>query len=190
MLSMGRSWFSQQFGSDADSTASHYRRNGNRAKVAGDLYPCAGGGRFDQIYILCVESRPMWRVLLELVGRPDLVTAGSLPPEDYEAAVEECIRAWTSERDKFEAMRVLGEAGVPCGAVLTPHEVIADPHNAAREMIVEVEHPTYGTCRILGSPLKLSASPARIGPPPFELGEHTAEVLAELGDRSRRHGST
>ena len=187
MLSMGRAWFAlHRFGGDAHGTASSYGRNGNRAKAAGDVYPCKGGGRFDQVYILCMENRPMWQSLLELVGRPDLAAVDSDPfdasaSDEHSRAVDDSISAWTSQRDKFEAMRLLGEAGVPAGAVLTPDEVIADAHNAAREMIVEVEHPSYGPCRILGSPIKLSASALRIDAPPLELGEHTAEVLGELG---------
>jgi formyl-CoA transferase len=185
MLSMGRAWFAlQRFGGEVHGTTSHHQRNGNRAKTAGDLYPCKGGDRFDQVYILCMETRPMWRALLELVGRPDLAAVDPDPfnPSDqYSRAVDESISAWTSQHDKFEAMRLLGEAGIPAGAVLTPDEVIADPHNAAREMIVEVEHPSYGKCHILGSPLKLSASELRIDAPAFELGEHTDEVLGDLG---------
>jgi formyl-CoA transferase len=185
MLSMGRAWFAlQRFGGEVHGTTSHHQRNGNRAKTAGDLYPCKGGDRFDQVYILCMETRPMWRALLELVGRPDLAAVDPDPfnaSDQYSRAVDESISAWTSQHDKFEAMRLLGEAGIPAGAVLTPDEVIADPHNAAREMIVEVEHPSYGKCHILGSPLKLSASEMRIDAPAFELGEHTDEVLGDLG---------
>ncbi len=182
MLSMGRAWFSQFFADEDGASASHYRRGGNRVKVAGDLYPCAGGGPFDAVYILCLETRPMWAALLTLVGRPDLVTDDPLATSQSRGdEVDASIRAWTLGREKFEAMRILAEAGIPAGAVLSGEEVIADPHVEAREMIVEVEHESYGRVRILGSPIKLSGSPPSITAPPFILGEHTDEVLRELG---------
>jgi formyl-CoA transferase len=77
-------------------------------------------------------------------------------------------------------MKILGEAGVPCGACLDTGEVLTDPHLLARDMIVEVEHPVRGRFLTVGNPIKLSASPATIGPSPL-LGEHRAQILAELG---------
>src|SRR5262249_8859835 len=54
-LSMGRAWFAlHRFGGDGHGDPSSYGRNGNRAKTAGDVYPCKGGGHFDQVYILCM----------------------------------------------------------------------------------------------------------------------------------------
>jgi formyl-CoA transferase len=76
-------------------------------------------------------------------------------------------------------MRLLGEAGVPCGAVQDTGEVLADPHLKARDMIVDVEYPTRGTYKTVGCPIKLSDSPAEITRPPM-LGEHNAEVLRDL----------
>ena len=59
-------------------------------------------------------------------------------------------------------------------------EALADPQLAARDMVVELAHPELGTVRLLGNAIKLSRSPAVIHRPPPSLGEHTAEVLAEL----------
>jgi formyl-CoA transferase len=77
-------------------------------------------------------------------------------------------------------MKILGGAGVPCGACLDTGEVLTDPHLLAREMIVEVEHPVRGRYVTVGNPVKLSASPTTIGPSPL-LGQHREEILAELG---------
>ncbi len=76
-------------------------------------------------------------------------------------------------------MRVLGEAGVPCGACQDTGEVLADPHLRAREMIVELDYPTRGTYQTVGCPIKLSDSPAEVSRPPL-LGEHTEALLREL----------
>ena len=76
-------------------------------------------------------------------------------------------------------MRILGEAGVPCGACQDTGEVLADPHLKAREMILDIDYPTRGTYKTVGCPVKLSDSPAEVTRPPM-LGEHTELLLGEL----------
>jgi formyl-CoA transferase len=71
----------------------------------------------------------------------------------------------------------LGHAGVPCGSVRDLHEVFTDPQIAARTMVVPMSHPTAGDIRVLGSPLKLSDTPATQRTPPPTLGQHTESVL-------------
>ena len=71
----------------------------------------------------------------------------------------------------------LGQAGVPCGSVRDLHEVFTDPQIAARTMVVPMSHPTAGDIRVLGSPLKLSDTPATQRTPPPTLGQHTESVL-------------
>ena len=71
----------------------------------------------------------------------------------------------------------LGKAGVPCGSVRDLHEVFTDPQVAARDMSVPMTHPIAGPIRVLGSPLKLSDTPASQRTPPPMLGQHTESVL-------------
>jgi len=75
----------------------------------------------------------------------------------------------------------LEAAGVPAGPILTYDQVFADPHVRAREMVVTVEHPRAGRLETLGVPVKLSATPGAVRRPAPTLGEHTDEVLRELG---------
>jgi formyl-CoA transferase len=75
----------------------------------------------------------------------------------------------------------LEAAGVPAGPILTYDQVFADPHVKARQMVVEVEHPRAGRTRVLGVPYKLSDTPASIRRPAPVLGQHTDEILRELG---------
>jgi crotonobetainyl-CoA:carnitine CoA-transferase CaiB-like acyl-CoA transferase len=75
----------------------------------------------------------------------------------------------------------LEAAGVPAGPILTYDQVFADPHVRQRGMVVEVEHPRAGRTRVLGVPYKLSDTPAGIRRPAPVLGEHTEEILRELG---------
>jgi formyl-CoA transferase/CoA:oxalate CoA-transferase len=78
-------------------------------------------------------------------------------------------------------MARLTEAGVPCGDVRGIAETLADPQLLARHMIESVEHATIGTIKILGIPIKLSATPGAVRTAPPTLGQHTAAVLGELG---------
>jgi crotonobetainyl-CoA:carnitine CoA-transferase CaiB-like acyl-CoA transferase len=82
---------------------------------------------------------------------------------------------------RADLVAALTAAGVPCSAVRTVSEALADPQLAAREMIVPLEHVTAGAIRVLGTPVKLSDTPASIRTPPPTLGQHTAAILAELG---------
>jgi formyl-CoA transferase len=77
------------------------------------------------------------------------------------AEVNATIEEWTGTRSKHEVMRILGEAGVPCGACQDTGEVLADSHLKAREMIVDVDYPTRGTYQSVGCPIKLFDSRSR-----------------------------
>jgi formyl-CoA transferase len=125
----------------------------------------------------------MWSAVCKVLGRPELETNPLFKSNDdrwrNRAALEAIITEWTMQRPKHEVMRLMGDAGVPCGACQDTGEVMTDPHLRAREMIVEVDYPPRGTFMTVGCPLKLSASPVEIERPPM-LGEHTGALLAEL----------
>jgi formyl-CoA transferase len=159
-------------------------RTGNQlgAGVPGTTYRCHPGGPNDYVFVFVQQQ--MWHPLLRAIGRADLI--GDVRYETgearwrHKAEVDALVEAWTSERTKHEAMKILAAAGVPCGACLDTGEVLADPHLHARDMIVEVEHPGRGRHVTVGNPIKLSASPTTIGPSPL-LGQHRDEILRELG---------
>jgi formyl-CoA transferase len=158
-------------------------RHGNQLghTVPGTTYACAPGGPDDYVIVLCQPQ--MWPALVKVLGRPEL--ADDVRFKTQEArwenrdALNAIVEAWTRQRSKHEVMRLLGDAGVPCGACQDTGEVLADPHLKAREMIVDIDYPTRGTYLTVGCPIKLSDSPVAVTRPPL-LGEHSAEVLRDL----------
>jgi len=159
-------------------------RTGNQlgAGVPGTTYRCHPGGPNDYVFVFVQQQ--MWHPLLRAMGREDLIGDARYETQEArwarKAEVDELVEEWTVKRSKHEAMKILGEAGVPCGACLDTGEVLTDPHLLARDMIVEVEHPVRGPFLTVGNPVKLSASPTTIAPSPL-LGQHRVEILAELG---------
>ena len=161
-------------------------RNGNQlgSMVPATTYRCRPGGLNDYVFILAQQQ--MWYPLLRAIGREDLIGD---PRYDTASArlkrmneVNAFIEEWTSRQPKHEVMKILAEAGVPCGACQDTGEILNDPHLHAREMIVEVEHPVRGRYITAGNPIKLSASPTEIKTAPL-LGQHNREILTELGYR-------
>ena len=85
-------------------------------------------------------------------------------------------------RSSEEWIAAFQAAGVPTGPIKTVAEVLdQDPHVQARQMVVEVEHPIAGPMKTLGLPIKLSATPGGVTRAAPLLGQHTDEILAELG---------
>jgi len=80
-----------------------------------------------------------------------------------------------------EWLAALTAAGVPAGPVLTIAEMLEHPQVLARDMVVETLHPKAGKVLALGCPIKLSATPARVSRASPLFGQHTREVLLELG---------
>jgi formyl-CoA transferase len=158
-------------------------RRGNQMGrgVPGTTYPCAPGGSNDYVFITAQQQ--MWPAFTEAIERPELARDPRFANEEARwenrTALNAIIAGWTRTRPKHEIMRLLGDAGVPCGACQDTGEVLADPHLKAREMIVDLDYPIRGTYQTVGCPVKLSDSPAEISRPPL-LGEHTADLLGEL----------
>ena len=149
--------------------------------VPGTTFPCAPGGANDYAYIFVQPQ--MWKAFLGVLGQPDLADDPRFKTPDArwenKDAMEAIVTDWTMKRTKHEVMRLMGDAGVPCGACLDTAEVLADPHLRARDMIVDLDYPTRGTYQTVGSPIKLSDSPVTVTRPPL-LGEHTEAVLGAL----------
>ena len=170
----------------------HYRENraserrGNEiiGGIPGGAYPCAPGGPNDYVYIYVQPiNTEMWRAFATAIGREDLLSdprcTDARTRWTHETELNALFRAWTRTRTKHEVMETLGAAGVPCGAVLDTGEILDDAHLNARGQIHTIEHPTRGTFRLPGCPVRLSDSPAPTAAPPL-AGQHTVEILGDV----------
>jgi formyl-CoA transferase len=150
-----------------------------------DIYPCPPFGPSDYVHIHCGSDR-QWERMAKLMGREDLLGdprfATMASRGEHKAAIDEAVRAWTATLDKMAAMRALGDAGVPGGALRSTTEVYADPDLRARGIFVTVADPGRGEVTIPGYPVRMSRSPARVAAPP-RPGQHTEAVLRDwLGE--------
>jgi formyl-CoA transferase len=79
-------------------------------------------------------------------------------------------------------LSMLEQVGVPCGAINTIDQILDDPQVQAREMVIQIPHPSAGSIRMVASPLKIPTAPMVVKLPPPMLGEHTEEILHQLLD--------
>lgn len=164
--------------------------NGHPALAPFDMFPTADGS-----CAIAAPTEKHWAVLCDLIGRPDLVdddrTRTNRERVANAAFVREAISTWTSARPTAAVVDALGGT-VPVGPVQDAAALFCDPHTAAREMLVEVPQPDGSRPVVLpGAPIKLAETPAGIYRRPPRLGEHTEEVLAEIGwSRTEAVGGT
>lgn len=130
-------------------------------------------------------SPPLWSRLCRALGlahlEQDVRFATNAARRARYRELAGLIEAVTVTQPGAHWYRLLDEAGVPCGVLQTYDQVLADPHLDARRFFVDLPHPRAGNVRALGSPARLSKTPPRLRRAGPLLGEHSAEVLAELG---------
>jgi len=107
-------------------------------------------------------------------------TTGPLRRKNYRELVA-IIEGVTTTQTSEHWYRLLERAGVPCGVLYTLDQVLDDEHVKARGVVREVEHTALGMVRAIGSPVRPSRTPMRLERAGPLLGEHTRELLAELG---------
>jgi formyl-CoA transferase/CoA:oxalate CoA-transferase len=139
----------------------------------------------DAPLMVAVGSDGLWRRFTAATGLDELTDDPRYATNPDRVSNRDTLRPRIEKalatRTTAEWTELLGAAGVPAGPVSTVPEALAHPQVAARDMVVELEHPIAGTVKTLGSPLKLSGNPASIRRAAPVLGQHTDEVLAELG---------
>jgi crotonobetainyl-CoA:carnitine CoA-transferase CaiB-like acyl-CoA transferase len=165
------------------ATGKAARRNGSRSATAvspAGIFPCARGGPNDWVYVFARQV-DHWHRLLKVLGREDLIGDPNYdtPKARGEriAEVNAMVTDWTKRRDKHEAMRIIGAAGVPAGAVLDTMELMNEPSFEERGILQVVQHPT-GPFKMPSWPVRFDGRPPKLAPAPL-LGQHSGEVFGE-----------
>jgi formyl-CoA transferase len=159
-------------------------RVGNRvgAGPIGDIFKCAPGGPNDYVYLYCA-NQDMWHSLWKTIGKPEVADDPRFSDrKERRKHIEELtqlVENWTSQHTKQEVMKIMGEAEVPCGAVLDSVELLNDPHLRERGMIVTIDHPVRGEFTMPGCPVRLDESPVKVESAPL-LGQHNREIYSRM----------
>jgi len=146
-----------------------------------NLYPCRDGA-----YVLIAgNADSLFRRLMSAIGREDLRDDPALARNDGRAAAMERIDAaiaeWTRQRTQAEVLAAMQAAEVPAGRIYSAADIAADPHYAARGMIERITAGDGEPLKVPGVIPKLSGTPGAIRTPAPKLGEHTDDVLKEIG---------
>ena len=150
----------------------------------GWIIKCKGWETDPNAYLYFITQAPVWKEICHVIGReewitdPNYATPNARLPRLKEVFDE--VEKWTMQRTKFEAMAEFNKHDIPCGPILSMEELAAEPSLRASGTVVEVDHPKRGKYLTVGNPIKLSDSKTEVHRSPL-LGEHTAEVLGELG---------
>jgi crotonobetainyl-CoA:carnitine CoA-transferase CaiB-like acyl-CoA transferase len=159
------------------------KQQGNTAfhVAPSDAYPTRDGW-----IVVQVMGNPMFKRWARLVGRGDLLDdprcADDISRADHHPLITEAMTAWTQQRTTLEALQQLEEARVPCGPVYNLDEVLNDPHVKARALLKQVDYPgSPAPVPLANTPVLLSETPGSIERRAPTLGEHTDQVLLELG---------
>jgi formyl-CoA transferase len=147
------------------------------------VYPCKGGGPNDFVYIYTSRANPEhWTRLLKVMGREDLIGDPRFATPDtrteHREEVDAIVSAWTIQQDKHTAMKLVGDATIPAGAVLDTMELANDKTFEQRGIRQTMQHPQIGEYVMSGWPVRFNGTTPPVKPAPL-LGEHGTTVLAE-----------
>jgi formyl-CoA transferase len=150
----------------------------------GSILKCKGWETDPNAYIYFITQAAVWPAVCKVIGEEGWVTdeAFATPAARllHLKPIFARIEQWTVTKTKFEAMDILNKLDIPCGPILSMKEIAEEPSLRASGTIVEVDHPVRGKYLTVGNPIKMSDSPTEVTRSPL-LGEHTEEVLEQLG---------
>lgn len=167
------------------NVGSNYLVEGNIPRRWGNAHPSIvpyqSFKTADGYLVIGVASEGIWRRFCQAIGRAEWTDdsrfeKNSNRVENRSLLIGLLVETFLS-RSTDEWLKLLNSAEVPCAPVQTVDQVFKAPQVLHREMLVQLEHPTAGTVRMAGIPVKFSGTPASVRLPPPLLGQHNEEVL-------------
>jgi formyl-CoA transferase len=150
----------------------------------GWVLKCKGWETDPNAYIYFTIQGQAWAPICDAIGKPEWKTDPLyMTPKARQPHIMDIfgtIEQWLADKTKFEAVDILRKFDIPCSPVMSMKELSVDPSLRASGTITEVQHKERGPYLTVGSPIKFSDMKVEITGSPL-LGEHTDEVLAELG---------
>lgn len=150
----------------------------------GWVLKCKGWETDPNAYIYFTIQGHAWEPICDAIGKPEWKTdpnyTSAQARQPHINQIFDTIEAWLSDKTKFEAVDILRKFDIPCAPVLSMKEIAEDPSLRESGTVVEVDHKQRGKYLTVGSPIKFSGMKIEITGSPL-LGEHTDEVLTELG---------
>ncbi|GIU66857.1 CaiB/BaiF CoA transferase family protein [Candidatus Phycosocius spiralis] len=144
-----------------------------------NIYPASDG-----MLIIAANQDTVWCRLAELMGRPELAHdpryATHIARGEHQGELDELISAWTRTQTSQSLEDICEQGGVPCGRIYRAPEMLQDEHFAARQAIIEVEHPVLGGFKMQNVFPKLSETPGNVRWTGPDMGAHTLEVLQNI----------
>jgi formyl-CoA transferase len=136
------------------------------------------------INVAC-SGEGMWKRLCNLIGREDMLAMPEFKDNESRSRnrqkLNEILNESFAAEKSADWIGMLNKAGVPCGPIYRMNEVFADPQVQHIGIAAEANHPRLGRYKLVAQPAKLSRTPATVASATPELGEHTEEILKELG---------
>ncbi|TYB31111.1 MAG: CoA transferase [Candidatus Mcinerneyibacterium aminivorans] len=164
------------------ATGENPKRRGNQHQT---IVPYQAFEVKDGYIIVAVGSAKQWKSFCEMVNKPEWKTAEKYKTNEKRVenrkevipAIENILKQntkdyWINKMEQYD---------VPGGPIKKFNEVFDDPQTKHREMVKEINHPTAGSVKLVGSPIKMSKTPVKFDKHPPLLGEHTDKILKELG---------
>jgi len=138
------------------------------------------------VYInIAVGNDQLWGKFCKAVGLEDIMNdprfATNAKRVQNRNEVVKVVGDLIATKNGDEWLKILTDAGIPCGPIYSVDKIFSDPQVIHRQMVTELHHPKAGTIKVTGNPVKLSDSPGELTMPPPLLGQHTQEVLEGLG---------
>jgi len=150
----------------------------------GWVLKCKGWKTDPNAYIYFTIQGHAWEPITKALGKPEWATDPAYMTaearQDKIFDIFATIEEWLKDKTKYEAVDILRKFDIPCAPVLSMKELAASPDLRKSGSIVEVDHKVRGKYLTIGSPIKFSDLEIEVKPSPV-LGEHTDEVLADLG---------